>query len=166
MENPAKVDLPPELLALKAANDQVREAGKQSLWSALDRISAEVSRQLTQHPGGEPLQVGRQEWQFALGTATMVGERFGARHRGRTLLVEVGWPRLPEHGFIPNRGLARGRIGFSQNTMLQPKILAELVLRKPGDGAPQWLLLAQNAPDEPLTESRLQQFFLQLIAES
>ena len=30
----------------------------------------------------------------------------------KTLLVEVGWPRLPEHGFVPDRGLARVDLGL------------------------------------------------------
>ncbi|MDX2033735.1 MAG: hypothetical protein SF339_23875 [Blastocatellia bacterium] len=165
MDDPGKNDLAAEFLALRAANDQLRESGKQWLWDLLDRISAEISRQLTARPGEAPLQVGRQAWQFAIENQTMVGERFGARHRGRTLLVEVGWPRLPEHGFVPNRGLARGRVGLSQNTMLQPTPLADLILSKPAETPPQWRLIKNNALGEPVSESMLRNYFQQLIIE-
>ena len=166
MDDSGKNDLAAEFFALKAANDQLRESGKQWLWDLLDRISADISRQLTARPGETPLQIGRQEWQFAVESQTMVGERFGARHRGRTLLIEVGWPRLPEHGFVPNRGLARGRIGLSQNTMLQPPPLTDLILRKQPEAAPQWHLIDNNKIGEPVSELMLRNYFLQLIIEN
>ncbi len=143
-------------LALKAANDQLRERGKQWLWNALDRLSSEVSRDL----GGAPLQTGRQDWEFRIENATMVGERYGARHRERTLTVEVGWPRLPEHGFIADGGLARGRVGISSNTMLDAQTVAELVLKRQRAGDPAWFLIASR---KQITEPQLHSYLKLLI---
>ncbi|MFN0084729.1 MAG: hypothetical protein ACKVX9_05025 [Blastocatellia bacterium] len=165
MDDPGKNDLAAEFLALKAANDRLRESGKQWLWELLDRIAAEISRTLADRPGATPLRVGRQEWQFTVENATMVGERFGARHQGRTLLIEVGWPRLPEHGFVPNRGLARGSIGLSQNTMLQPRPLANLILQKQTDANPRWHLIKNDTIGEPIGESMLRGYFHRLIGD-
>src|SRR5262245_7406611 len=116
MNNPDDKDFTAEYLALKAANDELRERGKQWLWNALDVICSEISRELSDQ-NNPPLQVGRQEWQFKVEDSTMVGERFGARLREKTLVVEAGWPREPQHKFVPGRGLARARISFSQNVM-------------------------------------------------
>src|SRR5215510_1316127 len=133
MDNPDNKDLAAEYLALKAANDELRERGKQWLWNALDVICSEISRELSDR-NNPPLQVGRQEWQFKVGDSTMVGERFGARFREKTLIVEAGWPREPQHGFVPDRGLARARIGLSQNVMFDARIVAEMILKRQNDG--------------------------------
>src|SRR5262245_39200500 len=111
MNNPGDKDIAAEYLALKAANDALRERGKQWLWSALDVICAEISRELSDR-NNPPLQVGRQEWRFKVEDSTMVGERFGARYREKTLIVEAGWPREPQDRFVPGRGLAVARIGL------------------------------------------------------
>lgn len=152
-----------EYTALRAANEQLREAAKQQLFAWLDTISSEVSRALA----GEPLQVGRQEWQFKVGpAATMVGERYGARRHGRTLLVEVGWPREPQHGYVPDGGLARARVGLSQNIMLEPQIIAELILKKlPGANEPQWFVLADKRVGNPVSETLIRSYFQLLLAD-
>src|SRR5262245_26523153 len=106
MSNPDNKDIATEYLSLKAANDQLRESGKQWLWNALDGLCSEISRELGAQ-NKPPLQVGRQEWRFQVENSTMVGERFGARFREKTLTIEMGWPREPLDGFVPDRGLAR-----------------------------------------------------------
>src|SRR5262245_59508556 len=87
--NPGDKDIAAEYLALKAANDELRERGKQWLWNSLDVICAEISRELSDR-NNPPLQVGRQEWRFKVEDSTMVGERFGARYREKTLIFESG----------------------------------------------------------------------------
>src|SRR5688572_12339484 len=77
MNNPDDKDIAAEYIALKAANDELRERGKKWLWNALDVICSEISRDLSAR-NNPPLQVGRQEWQFKIEDSTMVGERFGA----------------------------------------------------------------------------------------
>jgi hypothetical protein len=157
MVNPNNMDSTAEYLALKEANDQLRESGRQWLWNALDAVCAEISRELSAK-NDQPLQVGRQQWQFKVESSTMVGERFGARYREKTLVVEVGWPREPQHGFVPDRGLARARIGLSQNVMLEARTVAELIFKRRGDDAPSWHFIANKKLGERVTESRLREY--------
>ncbi|MBI1761242.1 MAG: hypothetical protein HYR56_07390 [Acidobacteria bacterium] len=154
-----------EYLKLKTANDQFRERGKQWLWELLEKHCAEINRQLASPPDGQPdgqiLQSGRQPWQFEIqtdaGKATMAGERFGVRYRGQTFIIEVGWPQLPEHGFIPAGGLARGRVRFSPNVMLEPQTKAELVL-KCNDTGVVWYELKYKQLGPAVTEAYLRQY--------
>lgn len=166
-------DYAAEYLALKAANDQLREHAKQWLWDSLNRLGDEINQRLLAHGGSQPGLMGaasilsgvQPDWQFKVDNAVMVGERFGARFRHRTLTVEVGWPRLPEHGFITEGGLARGRVGLSQNTMLQPQPIAELILKKMGSGDPAWFLFDRKPPVERVTEPRLCEYLNLLLAD-
>src|SRR5215831_16349489 len=163
MTNPDNKDLS-EYLSLKAANDELRERGKQWLWSALDSLSSEISRDLSAR-NNPPLQVGRQEWQFKVEDSTMVGERFGARFREKTLTVEAGWPREPQHRFVPGRGLARARIGFSQNIMLEATIVAEMILKRRNNGDPGWNFIADKKLGVEVTESRLREYFNMILVD-
>ncbi len=163
MNNPGDKDFGVEYLSLKAANDQLRERGKQWLWSALDVICSEISRELGAQ-NNQSLQVGRQEWQFKVENSMMVGERFGARFREKTLVVEVGWPREPQHGFVPDRGLARARIGLSQNVMLEAQTVAELILNRRDNGEPAWRFIKNKKLGEVVTESRLREYLNLVVA--
>jgi hypothetical protein len=156
-------DFAAEYLALKEANDRLRESGRQWLWNALDAVCAEISRELSAK-NDQPLQVGRQEWQFKVENSTMVGERFGARFREKTLVVEAGWPREPQHGFVPDRGLARARIGLSQNVMLEARTVAELIFKRRGDGDPAWHFITNKKLGERVTESRLREYLNLVLA--
>src|SRR5262245_38532645 len=158
MNSPGNNHNAAEYLALKAANDELRERGKQWLWNALDVICSEISRDLSAR-NNPPLQVGRQEWQFTVEDSTMVGERYGARFREKTLLVEAGWPREPKHRFVPGRGLARARICFSQNVMLEAQIVAEMILKRQSDGDVVWKLIAVEKLGVEVTESHLREYF-------
>jgi hypothetical protein len=158
MNNPDDKNIAAEYLALKAANDELRERGKKWLWNALDVICSEISRDLSAR-NNPPLQVGRQEWRFKIEDSTMVGERFGARFREKTLIVEAGWPREPQHLFVPGRGLARARIGYSQNVMLEVQIVAEIILKRKSDGDLIWNFITDNKLGAEVTESRLRDFF-------
>jgi hypothetical protein len=157
-------DLAAEYLRLKAANDQLRELGKQWLWTLLDTLCSEVSRELSAR-NKPPLQVGRQDWRFQVENSTMVGERFGARFREKTLTVEMGWPREPQHGFVPGRGLARARIGLSQNVMLEARGLAEMIFKRRGDGDPVWYFITNTTLGDEVTESRLRGYLNLILAD-
>jgi hypothetical protein len=150
-------NLAAEYTSLKAANDQLRELGKQWLWSVMDTLCSEVSRELSAQ-NKAPLQVGRQEWRFQVENSTMVGERFGARFREKTLTVELGWPREPQHGFVPDRGLARARIGLSQNVMLEARALAEMIFKRRGEDDPAWYFISNKTLGDLVTESRLRDY--------
>jgi len=163
-------DYAAEYLALKAANDRLRENGKKWLMDSLNRLCDETNQQLlaagNSQTGAASLLVGVQpDWKFTVENATMIGDRFGARYRYRTLTVEVGWPRLPEHGFITDSGLARGRIGLSQNTMLTPQPIAELVLKRVGTSDPTWFILKNKSLGEQITEARLREYLNLIMAD-
>jgi hypothetical protein len=164
MNNPGDKDITAEYLALKAANDELRERGKEWLWNALDVICSEISRELSAR-NNPPLQVGRQEWRFKVESSTMVGERFGARFREKTLIVEVGWPREPQHRFVPGRGLARARIGLSQNVMLEAQTVAEMILKRRDNSDPGWNFIADKKLGDGVTESHLREYFDLLLKD-
>lgn len=156
-------DYASEYLALKAANDKLRENGKQWLWDSLNLLCDEINQRLLSE--GNPqtgaaslLAAVQPDWQFKVENATMAGERFGARYRFRTLTVEAGWPRLPEHGFITDGGLARARIALSQNTMLTPQPIADLVLKRTGNGQTSWFVVKNKNLGEQITEAKLREF--------
>lgn len=161
IEEPDNKDYVAEYLKLKALNDQFRERGKQWLWELLEKQCAEINQQLAANPDGQILQNGRQPWQFELqtsvGKATLAGERFGVRYRGQTLIIEVGWPQLPEHGFIPDGGLARGQVRFSPNVMLEPQTKAELVLKRNGTDVV-WHELKYNQLGPSVNKAYLRQY--------
>jgi len=163
MKEPNNADYATEYLRLKAANDQLRERGKQWLWNALELICSEINRELTTSSSETPIQLGRQEWQFTVESMTMVGERFGARYRYRTLTIEAGWPRLPEHGYVKDNGLARGRIALSQNIMIDAQTIEELILKRQSNSDPAWFSLRKNIIGEQLTERRLRTYIKELV---
>lgn len=165
-----------EYLALKAANDQLRERSKQWLWDSLSQVCAEINQKLLSQGNRQSETAGlagvasilsgvQPDWQFKVENAVMVGERFGARFRYRTLTVEVGWPRLPEHGFITEGGLARGRVGLSQNTMIEPQTIADLVLKKVGNSDPAWFTLKNKQVAEQITQNRLREYLNLIMAD-
>jgi hypothetical protein len=169
MEETANPEYAAELNALKAANDALREQGKRWLFETLERLAAELSPAPVAEPGTPThqaaLQIGRQEWQFEVERQKMVGERLGVRWRERTLVAEVGWPRLPEHGFVPDQGLARGRVSFSQNVMLDPLLIDEITLRRQRDGATTWHVIANQKVGEVVTEAELRDYLRRLFSE-
>ena len=164
MENFINREFTQDYLALKAENDRLREAGKQWLMDSLASLCGEINSKLSEKAGGAVLQVGCQEWQFSVGNSTMIGERFGARYQTRTLVVEAGWPRSGEHGFVPDGGLARARIGLSRNVMLEALTVAELILKREGKNVPSWYVIANRQIGERITESKLRSY-LSLVLE-
>jgi hypothetical protein len=161
MKNFINRDFAADYLRLKAENDKLREDGKRWLWNALDNLCSEINSKLAEKSA--VLQIGRQEWQFRIGDSPMVGERFGARYLTRTFVVEAGWPRLPEHGFVPDGGLARARVGLSQNIMLEALTVAELILKQQGKGAPSWYVISDKKIGAPVTESKLRSYLNLLL---
>jgi hypothetical protein len=163
MNNPNIKDLD-EYLALKAANDLLRERGKQWLWNALDMLCSEINSELSAR-NNQSLQVGRQEWEFKVENSTMVGERFGARFRTNTLVVEAGWPREAQHGFVPGGGLARARIGLSQNVMIEARPLAELIFRRQGETDPVWYFINNKILGERVSVSSLRSYLRLILSD-
>lgn len=158
-------DYAAEYLALKTANDQLRERGKQWLLDSLTQLCADANRRLMLQPNQVGIQTGSQPWQFKVENATMAGERFGARFRFRTLTVEVGWPQLPEHGFLTDGAMARARVSLSQNTMLEPQPIAELILKKIANGDVVWFVFKNKVSSEEITIARLNEYFSLFLSD-
>lgn len=161
----------PELEKLKAANEALREQGKEWLLTTLEKICDEINLKSasptpTEPPAPPTLQIGSQDWQFEVENNVMVGERLGIRYRGQTLLIEVGWPRQPEHGIVPDLGLARARVSLSPNVMIEAKLLGELTLRraKEGEGVA-WYVLTDHRVSELVTEEKLRTYVQQVTTE-
>ncbi|MBO0799273.1 MAG: hypothetical protein J2P31_10685 [Blastocatellia bacterium] len=165
MDNFTKKDFTEDYLALKAENDRLREDGKRWLMNTLDLLCAEINNRSTGKEGAAVLEVGRQEWQFKVGNSLMIGERFGARHLTRTLVVEAGWPRTGDHGFVPDGGLARARVGLSQNIMLEALTIADLILKREGKNAPFWYIISNSQIGERVSEIKLRSYLSLLLVE-
>ena len=127
--------------------------------AALTAIEAEVERQ-TGCPL-PPVTVAAQERV----ARSPFREIWTSRYRGRTLIIEIGWPREPQHGHVPDRGLARGRISLSQNTMLEAQAADELILKHRGAGEAAWYIIKSNQLGEMVTEARLRAY-LQTVLTS
>jgi hypothetical protein len=154
----------PELEKLKAANETLRQQGKEWLLTMLETICDEINLTLAPSSPVESsapatLQIGRQDWQFEVEKNVMVGERLGIRYRGQTLLIEAGWPRQPEHGIVPDLGLARARVSLSQNVMIEAKLLDDLTLRRTEEGnGVVWYVLTDHRVGERVTEEKLRAY--------
>ncbi len=144
-----------EYLALRAANDLLREKGKAWIFDTFDQLVRE---------GGLEILVGRQDWEFTVERSTMVGERLGARLSGKTLTIEIGWPRMPEHGFVPNQGLARGRISLSLSPMLSARPAEHLILKAAKDNQPIWYSIVETHLGSELTKDRLAEHLNTMIS--
>jgi hypothetical protein len=169
IEDRKEEDYLAEFLKLRAINDQFRMRGKDALWEQIETQCAALNRELSRKAiklDGELIRTGRQPWQFDLkteaGAATMVGERFGIRYRGQTLLVEIGWPHEPQHGFIPGGALARARVNFSPNVMIDPIVKVELALWREGAEV-SWYEVAYKQKGMLLTEARLRTYLEPLL---
>ena len=161
----------PELEKLKAANEMLREQGKEWLLNLLEKIGEELNLQLapptqTEPPAPPALQIGSQDWQFEVEKNVMVGARLGLRYRGQTLLVEVGWPRTPEQGIVPDLGLARARVSLSPNVMIDPIQLDDLTLRRDKDGTGvSWHVLKDHSIRDLVTEEKLRAYVQRATTE-
>jgi hypothetical protein len=140
--------------ALRLANDQLRERGKEWLWDTLTTVCADLNSSFSATPGSI-LQTARQDWRFDLGKSVMVGERFGIRFRGKTMLLECGWPREPEHGFVPDQGLARARVSFSLSPFLTETVSEELILKPQGKNGALWFVIRSSKVGSEITESQI-----------
>ncbi len=158
-------DYAAEYQALKTANDQLRERGKQWLLDSLTQLCADANRRLMLQPDQVGIQTGSQPWQFNVENATMAGERFGARYGFRTLTIEVGWPQLPEHGFLTDGAMARARVSLSQNTMLEPQPVAELILKKVASGDVSWFVFKNKISSEQITNVHLNEYLSMILSD-
>ena len=135
-----------DYLALRAANDLLREKGKAWIFDLFEELVRESGREIL---------IARQDWEFTVDRSTMVGQRLGARFQGKTLTIEIGWPRLPEHGFVHDQGLARGRISLSLSPMLSARPAENLILKVTKANEPIWHSIEDGRMGAELTKARL-----------
>jgi len=147
-----------DFLQLRAANDALRAAGIEWLFTIFERLADEATR------AGRSITTSREEMhQFNVGAATMVGTLY-ALHRGvRRLTIEAGWPRAPQHGIVRGGGLASARIKHFG----QPATGEELLLANTESGTPmpQWFILNSTGERITFSEANAHRHIAQLLED-
>ena len=146
-----------EYLALRSANDLVRKIGSDWLLTIFQRIAGENNRQ------NAGIQISTEEdYRFTVGRAGMVGRRLTLRKGVRALFVEIGWPRMPQDGFIRGGGLACANIKHlgikSANQELR------LVLNT--SGTPAWVTQSKHGSRSEIHESDIRNHVATLVNDS
>lgn len=154
-----------EYLALRAANDELREQGKKWLFDAMATLCATANRNFGQQPDQPMIQTGYQPREFQTGNSTMIGEAMGLRYRMNTLLIEAGWPREPKHGHVPGQGLARGQIRLSRNPGIDANLIAELILKADDKRNADWYLISGLRLAGKISRDQLSAWFELLFTE-
>lgn len=120
-----------EYLKLRSSNDFIRKTACDWLLSAFSNLAGEMNR------NGASLQISTEDnYEFSTGSAVMAGKLLRLENGVRQLLVEVGWPRIPKHGFIRGGGLALGHVrhvGIDSAS-------EQLRLVTSTEGVPAWML--------------------------
>src|SRR5712664_783486 len=120
-----------EYLALRQLNDLLRKTACDWLLAMFRNVAGEMNR------AGASLQISNDDnYQFTVGSAGLVGKLLKLENGIRQLLVEVGWPRVPGHGFIRGGGIALGRLRH-----VGIKSASELIrLVTSPEGTPRWIV--------------------------
>ncbi|MEO6390231.1 MAG: hypothetical protein ABIP75_00185 [Pyrinomonadaceae bacterium] len=143
-----------EYLALRAANDLARQTAIDWLGATFLAGAGEANRR------GAAITLERTEnHRFTVNGGSMVGVRVTLRSGVRSLTVEAGWPRTPRDGFVVGNGLACGRIGHFGNR----KANDELLLVRPGNGAPEWWVVDQDGTRRQFRETRVGGHLIKLV---
>jgi len=120
-----------EYLALRSSNDLLRKTASDWLLATFTNVAGEMNR------AGASLQITNEDnYQFKMPNAVMVGQLLKLENGVRQLLVEVGWPRVPKHGFIRGGGLAIGRLRHVGMKSASEHIR---LITSP-EGAPRWIV--------------------------
>jgi len=146
-----------EYLALRRSNDLLRTTACGWLLSIFANVAGEMNR------AGASLQISNEDnYQFQVANAAMVGQLLKLENGVRQLLVEVGWPRLPGHGFIRGGGIALGRLRH-----LGIKSASELIrLVTAPEGTPRWIVENNRQPATEIREANIRQHIAILLDSS
>jgi hypothetical protein len=146
-----------EYLALRRSNDLLRKTACDWLLSTFRNVAGEMNRT------GASLQISNDDnYQFKVANAAMVGQLLKLENGVRQLLVEVGWPRLPGHGFIRGGGIAVGRLRH-----LGIKSASELIrLVTSPEGTPRWIVQDNREPAEEIREANIRHHITILLDSS
>jgi hypothetical protein len=146
-----------EYLALRRSNDLLRKTACDWLLSTFRHVAGEMNR------AGASLQISNEDnYKFQVANAAMVGQLLKLENGVRQLLVEVGWPRLPGHGFIRGGGIAVGRLRH-----LGIKSASELIrLVTSAEGTPRWIVQDNREPATEIREANIRQHIAILLDSS
>ncbi len=146
-----------EYLALRSSNDLLRKTACDWLLSAFRNVASEMNR------AGSSLQITSSEnYQFKIANAALVGRLLQLENGVRQLLVEVGWPRVPGHGFIRGGGLALGHLRHFGIKSASEVI--RLVISP--EGSPRWIVENKREPVVEIREANIRQHIAILLDSS
>jgi hypothetical protein len=146
-----------EYLALRSSNDLLRKTACEWLLTTFANVAGEMNR------AGASLQMTNQDnYQFKVAQDAMVGQLLKLENGVRQLLVEVGWPRIPAHGFIRGGGLALGHLRH-----IGIKSASEVIrLVTSPEGSPRWVVANSREPAEEIREANIRQHIAVLLDSS
>ncbi len=146
-----------EYLALRKSNDLLRKTACDWLLATFRNVAGETNR------AGASLQISRDDnYQFTVANVALVGQLLTLENGVRQLLVEVGWPRVPGHGFIRGGGIALGRLRH-----IGIKSASELIrLVTSPEGLPRWIVESNRQPAEEVREANIRQHIAILLDSS
>jgi hypothetical protein len=139
-----------DYLSLRASNDFLRSAAIKWLMRSFIDTGEEFrlkGRQIS-------LQTDTKH-SFAVGHSTMVGSKLSFALGVRSLSIEAGWTRTPEHGFMRGGGLACARISHFGFTRANKELLLLKV-----DDHPLWVVQEDENVRTPLFEDFFHDNFL------
>jgi hypothetical protein len=94
-----------DFLAVKAANDEIRERAVEQLFGAFQKLAAHANR------NNAAIAVESSDrHRFTVDRSAVSGRSIRFRHGVRCLSVEAGWTRTPRDGFMRGNALAVARI--------------------------------------------------------
>ena len=142
-----------DYIALKAANDQIRERGVRWLFDCLIELAGIANRQ------NIAITVEREDpHRFNHRGANMVGSLLRLRYGVRCLTLEAGWTRTPRDGFMRGQALAAARITHFGIKHAE----TELSLRRTDD-LPNWFVIQKDEKAMPLDQGEIIRHFSILI---
>ena len=146
-----------EYLALRSSNDLLRKTACDWLLAAFRNIAGEMNR------AGSSLQItSNDKYQFMIANAALVGRLLQLESGVRQLFVEVGWPRVPGHGFIRGGGLALGHLRH-----FGIKSASEVIrLVTSLEGSPRWIVENNREPVSEIREANIRQHIAILLDSS
>jgi hypothetical protein len=138
-----------DYLALKAANDSIRETGVRWLFDSLIEIAAETSRQ------GPVVTIEREDpHNFDNKGSNITGSLLRIRHGVRCLTMEAGWTRTPKDGIMRGGALAIARITHFGITAANTQLMLKFA-----DSAPVWMVSTESNEARIFDSASLQQHF-------
>jgi hypothetical protein len=124
-----------DYLALRSSNDLIRKTAGKWLLGMFAKAAGEANR------AGASVKISTEDaHRFKVGNASMVGSLLSLGSGVRMLLVEVGWPRLPQDGFIRGGGLAWSNIKH----LGIKRANEELRLVLASNGTPSWVFQGKH----------------------